>query len=452
MPRSKKNRKKTKQKNKKSALRPANLSSRAEPTSSHDSRSMEDVLRNLTKLVDEFGVDELTEGGFLADPDLLNKKLKEMEGESLKLTPLQEAQKLMNMAFQTSSRKERIWLARDALEICEDCVDAYVVLAEEEHQDIEEVRNLYQAGVAAGRRTLGEEFFKENKGYFWGVVETRPFMRALTGLAHANYIIGEYESAIANLQEMLLLNSSDNQGVRYILLHWLIRARKFADARSLLKQFPEELTAAWKYGEALLLFAQNGNVSQAKKVLKQAIDSNKYVADYLLLVRDPPKMLSDSFSFGSESEAASYVMRWSSVWDDINGACKWLRDSYLSAEDIERINKRSAAMSVIEDLPVEDLVVLNDEICKRIDYLMEQEIKEQKRNFAVGDQVTFLSQKGEQVAGAIKKLNKKTATVITPQCKEWKVSFGLLQKISNTSLYTESECSVIDFKSRKRLH
>ena len=45
------------------------------------------------------------------------------------------------------------------------------------HQElIEHMRRI----VETGQRTLGEQFFKENRGHFWGILETRPYMRAHT--------------------------------------------------------------------------------------------------------------------------------------------------------------------------------------------------------------------------------------------------------------------------------
>jgi hypothetical protein len=58
-----------------------------------------------------------------------------------------------------------------------ECADAYVLLAEAA-QDPQEMRSLYEQGVQAGERVLGPEIFAEEVGHFWGIVETRPYMRA----------------------------------------------------------------------------------------------------------------------------------------------------------------------------------------------------------------------------------------------------------------------------------
>ena len=93
-------------------------------------------------------------------------------------TPLEEAQAVMYRAYEARGR-QRVKLARKALSISPDCADAYVLLAEEEAQSLEEANAYYEQGVQAGRRALGPEVFQEQAGHFWGIVETRPFMRAL---------------------------------------------------------------------------------------------------------------------------------------------------------------------------------------------------------------------------------------------------------------------------------
>jgi tetratricopeptide (TPR) repeat protein len=86
-------------------------------------------------------------------------------------------------------------------------------------------RDLYEMGVRAGERALGEEFFTEEVGNFWGILETRPYMRAREGLANALWALGERDQALAHYREMLELNPVDNQGVRYELADCLLEER-----------------------------------------------------------------------------------------------------------------------------------------------------------------------------------------------------------------------------------
>ncbi len=79
--------------------------------------------------------------------------------DSPSATPLYLAQDVMYRAFEEASESEQIRLAREALEIYPDCADAFVLLAEHA-QTPEDVLRLYEQGVVAGRRTVGEVAFE----------------------------------------------------------------------------------------------------------------------------------------------------------------------------------------------------------------------------------------------------------------------------------------------------
>ena len=77
--------------------------------------------------------------------------------------------------------------------------DAHVLLAEEVAKTLVEARRHYEAGVAAGERALGAQAFERDAGHFWGLLETRPYMRARAGLAECLWAAGERAAAIAPL-------------------------------------------------------------------------------------------------------------------------------------------------------------------------------------------------------------------------------------------------------------
>ena len=97
---------------------------------------------------------------------------------------------LMYQAFEEPDEKRRVQLAKDALAICPDCADAYVLLAEHAPSRKEALR-LYEQGRCRRRAAPGgRKRFSEHVGHFWGVLETRPYMRARLGLAHALWTAG----------------------------------------------------------------------------------------------------------------------------------------------------------------------------------------------------------------------------------------------------------------------
>src|SRR6266511_2941019 len=131
------------------------------------------------------------------------------------------AQDLMYEAFEAQGAR-RVALAREALAISPDCADAYLLLAEETSSSAEEARELLEQGVAAGERALGPEPFEEDVGHFWGILETRPYMRARAALAETLWALDLREEAVEHQRELLRLNPNDNQGLRYRQAEWLL--------------------------------------------------------------------------------------------------------------------------------------------------------------------------------------------------------------------------------------
>jgi hypothetical protein len=248
-------------------------------------------------------------------------------------TPLAKAQALIYRAFEEPDEQHRVQLAKDALAICPDCADAYVLLAEHATATSrKDARRLYEQGVAAGERALGAEAFEQDVGHFWGILETRPYMRARLGLAHSLWTAGRRDEAVLHLQDMLRLNPGDNQGVRYTLAGFLLFLDRDDDLSRLLQQYPDEASAGWAYTKALLAFRQHGDTPDARQLLKQAKKTNKHVPAYLLGEKHPPSQQPAYYSPGDESEALDYIGSFLAAWKATPGAVFWLRETVKKAK------------------------------------------------------------------------------------------------------------------------
>ncbi len=241
-------------------------------------------------------------------------------------TPLSKAQALIYQAVEGKDPSLRVQSAKEALAICADCADAYVLLAEHSRSR-KEVLDLYQKGVAAGERALGPEAFQRDAGHFWGILETRPYMRARFGLAHSLWTAGQREEAVPHLQDMLRLNPGDNQGVRHTLAGFLLFLDRDADLAHLLQQYPDEGSAAWTYTQALLTFRHEGDTIDARRLLKTARKTNKHVPDYLLGMKFPSSREPGYYSPGDETEALNYMGSFLAGWKSTPGAIAWLREN-----------------------------------------------------------------------------------------------------------------------------
>jgi tetratricopeptide (TPR) repeat protein len=238
-------------------------------------------------------------------------------------TPLEQAQELIYDALE-SPHDKAMEMARKALEISPDCADAYNLLAEDA-STVREAFKLYEKGVAAGKRALGANAFKEDVGHFWGLLETRPFMRAMAGLADCLWEMDRRDDAIEHYREMLRLNPNDNQGMRDVLMKCLLSSKRWKEAEALHRQYENDSMAVWMYSRALLDFQKHGDVATSIESLIAAFKQNPHVPQYLTGKKRLPKALPGYHGFGDENEAVLYAANHKSSWKVVPNALDWLK-------------------------------------------------------------------------------------------------------------------------------
>jgi tetratricopeptide (TPR) repeat protein len=254
----------------------------------------------------------------------MRELVRSLQGETGRHTPSDQAQDILAQAYDEPDERRRVQLAQEALTVCPDCADAYVLLAEHA-RNRKQALELYEKGVAAGERALGPDAFREDVGHFWGLLETRPYMRARLGLAHALWTAGRRDEAVRHLQDMLRLNPGDNQGVRYTLAGFLLFLGRDDDLARLLEAYADDGMAAWAYTKALLAFRRHGDTPEARQLLAEARKTNKHVPAYLTGREYPPPEQPAYYSPGDKSEALEYVAGFMAAWKDTPGAVAWLR-------------------------------------------------------------------------------------------------------------------------------
>jgi tetratricopeptide (TPR) repeat protein len=217
----------------------------------------------------------------------------------------------------------RIKRARQALALSADCADAWVLLAEEASSPEAAVER-YERAVVAGAAAIGADRFSALRGEFWGHLETRPYMRARLGLAHALRELGRNDEALAHYRELLALNPGDNQGVRYLLLAALLQLDRNDEAGALLSEQEEDLQALWPYGRLLWRFRVDGPTAQTRAAFDAAVRANPYVVSYLLNPDAIPFDRPPHFALRSREEAAYVAETFADAFAATDGALEWL--------------------------------------------------------------------------------------------------------------------------------
>lgn len=315
-----KKRRKTNQKSAKSTIAPI------------DPRAMEQTMQDLSRMLEEQDFESEEEINQFLQGQLASGKSFSPPPQRA-LSDLEKAQNLIYQAYEARTKTQMVKLARKALEVSWDCADAYVMLAELNAPTAAESLALYEAGVKAGERALGSEF-EELKGHFWGFIETRPYMRARLGLAMTLWSLGQLEEAAQHMDAMLELNPNDNQGIRQVYITLLLELNDTKRMEKLLKQYPDDWSAYWKYGQSLYEFRKKGTGGKADELLSDAISYNPHVPPYLLGKRQLPKQHSvPYYSPGDENEALDYVVDGIRPWSSTEGALQWLGDMFKSYKE-----------------------------------------------------------------------------------------------------------------------
>lgn len=213
--------------------------------------------------------------------------------------------------------------AKEALQLDPDCIAAYELLGHLS-TTAEAARRQYAKGEAIGRRLFGGEYLQQNKGHFWGLHETRPFMRILYELAELHYLSGQKQACVQQLEELLELNPMDNQGVRYQLLLYLLELDELEKFRQYEAMFAEEAGAMMAFTRALYRFKAEGESGAADQALQEAMQANPYVLPKLTAAR-PTLQMPAFYGFGDKNEAQYYAGLAHQIWKETPGAVAWLK-------------------------------------------------------------------------------------------------------------------------------
>ena len=326
-------------KKKRKSQKPPNRGRRSQPASSPTDQPLPDRLKTEGDIF-KF----LRDSGFLESADPADA----------------EAQDLVDQAYDAETPNERFDLAVQAIDVCPDCADAYVLLGELAPASDEAVK-MYQLGVEAGERVLGgTEGLRKLAGHFWSASQTRPYMRARLGLAQALWALGRRDEAIGHCQGLLALNANDNQGVRYVLASYYCDTSRNDELEQLLTQYDEDGAAEWSFSRALLVFRREGDTASARALLGEAHAANPHVAKYLLGHEQLPSDLPNYVQRGHETEAVAYASQYMSGWRDTSGAVTWARQT-LAVPLPEAAPRRRASWAYLREA-VNELPVAPDEV------------------------------------------------------------------------------------------
>ncbi len=138
-----------------------------------------------------------------------------MEFGDEKFRKSEESDNLLFEAYEEPIKSKAIKLAKKALEINPDNIDAENFITKFETNTIKKLKK-YEETLNKERINLEKEdmFNEENIGIFWGLMETRPYMRTKHCCMLTLMELGRYNEAIKHGEELLELCKNDNLEIK----------------------------------------------------------------------------------------------------------------------------------------------------------------------------------------------------------------------------------------------
>lgn len=220
-------------------------------------------------------------------------------------SPEYKSDNYLYAAYDEENESKKKKLAKQALEIYPDNIDAQILLATFEKDMIKRLK-LYDNIIDNATKILEKEnmFDEKNIGHFWGIMETRPYMRAKCCKMNLLFDLSRYKEAIKECEDLIRLCPNDNMGIRYRLLGLYALIEDFDKVEYLFNGYGKEESTYMLFIMAISYYKQ-GMYSKAKKYIKLTNEANKYV--YYLMFKGCNKDNSKYYSRGSSSEAIMII-------------------------------------------------------------------------------------------------------------------------------------------------
>ena len=231
-----------------------------------------------------------------------------MDFEDEEFIKKEQSDDLLFEAYDEPIKTKAIKLAKQALELNPNNVDAENFITKHESNTIKRLKK-YEETLNKEKANLEKENFfdEDNIGIFWGLIGTRPYMRTKHSYMLTLMELGRYTEAIKQGEELLELCENDNLGIRYLIIGLYTVLEKFDQADEIYNKYPEDST--FMLFPLSIMYYKEGNYRKCKKALKQLRENNEYLLNYLTGRKKFTKAkvedieINGTYSWASEAEA-----------------------------------------------------------------------------------------------------------------------------------------------------
>lgn len=290
------------------------------------SKETEKMLRDLEKHLSskEPGNEHELKGAVSDFMEQYNKKSSKKKGK--------DAWDFMEMAYEADTERDALNYAKKALQLDKNCLDAEVMIAELTIENSEELKTKYEKMIEKAEKELKVDghFNEENKGHFWLILETRPYMRLRYSYVRLLLDLGKYRRAIRECEDLLQLCEGDNMGVRFLLISMYAFYEDELNAIRLHKRYEEEASSQMLL-PIIALYYKLDNYKKAEYYLEKLKTVNDEVEDVFCGEEDIDDELdnvieSGMYRYGSKEEIMVAMTDAAFLYTTTPGFYLWMSD------------------------------------------------------------------------------------------------------------------------------
>jgi hypothetical protein len=170
-----------------------------------------------------------------------NENLKLKKEGKLEQSDEEKAYDLYDKAMETYSNSESRRLLKQAIKLKPNFTDAKIELICFYEDEFKRIRELEKLEKEEKEYLESEGYFtEENISCFYGILETRPYIRLLYVMASQYQQIGSYRKAIELYEYIIYLNENDNMGARYSLMGLYAMLEECEKMKEIIDHYPED--------------------------------------------------------------------------------------------------------------------------------------------------------------------------------------------------------------------
>lgn len=170
-----------------------------------------------------------------------NNQIMQKKNGMLRLNDIEQADQYYEIALESEDEAYSKKMLKKAIKLNPEFIDAYVELASYIENNEKRLREYRKIEKMAIEKLKEQGITKESeKGHFYGIIETRPYIRLKHRIMFYFKHHSCYSLAIKEGEEIIELNETDNMGVRFTLMGMYALLEQKENAEKLFEKYPEE--------------------------------------------------------------------------------------------------------------------------------------------------------------------------------------------------------------------